>query len=827
MPHSLSRRALFSRVSRILLTALCGALLFSLLATEALQAQASKDQTPPGPVVPPTNAPKQGGPPAGTTPAAGEKGEQGGASKSASGSSSRAADSIAPAPPPPGPTTRPRIGLALAGGSALAESEIGVLQWFEDHHIPVDMIAGTSMGSLVGALYATGKSPVEIKAALTTDYFLNSVQRIDTAYKERGYRRREDSRELPNGLTVGLRHGISFRNSVLTDQGLNSFLDREFDRYDDRSEFNALPIPFRCLATDLNDAKVVTFARGSIPDAIRASGSLPVYYRPFEMNGHEYVDGGVLENLPTQTVRDMHPDVVLAVSIPLLPVAKGGLGTIIDVLQRSFSVAIEDNERRSRLLADVLMIPDLDGFSSNDYAKAGQLADRGYNVAEQHKAALLKYALNDEQWAEYLRDRASRVPGPPGSVLHVRVKAPDPGTAYAVEQLFQPLLNKPMNADAIDALLADIRSDGRYDADYTVTYDTPPAGGLSGRPTLLVNVAGKKTGPPFLVAGANVQAQSGSRDRATVETILLNQDLGGYGSELRSHIVAGYLTRVDTEYFRKLPGGPVGGSTGDSSGTRLGELFVAPHGSFLREPFYIYEKQVRLSDRLLQTGGGGADLGWTNQRTVEMRAGWEMNNVRWEPNVGSASDALPDVYGSMQRARLRFDFDSQDRALVPQYGLHLAVQAGYLFNAPQTPTTPQFTVQASLAHRVDKYVMLLSLDSGTMLHRNVAQPFRFTLGGPLRLTASAIDEYRGTDYFFVSPLFLRRVAALPAPLGQSIYIGGGYEAGQMRAPDAPNITRQDVYFGIFAETPLGVITLTPAFGDNGYRKLSFTLGKFF
>jgi NTE family protein len=689
------------------------------------------------------------------------------------------------------------------------------------------MITGTSMGSLVGALYATGKSPDEIKAALTTDYFLSSVQRIDTEYKERGYRRREDSRELPNGLPIGLRHGVSFRNSVLTDQGLNSFLDREFERYGTHAEFNDLPIPFRCLATDLNDAKTVTFTRGSIPDAIRASGSLPGYYRPFEMNGHEYVDGGVLENLPTQTLKDMHPDVILAVSIPLLPVAKGGLGTIIDVLQRSFSVAIEDNERRSRLLADVLMIPDLNGFSSNDYAKTAQLADRGYNVAEQNKAALLKYALNEEQWAEYLHDRAARMPGAPGSVLRVRVNAPNPSATHAVEQLFQTLINKPMNPDAVDALLADIRSDGRYDADYTVTYETPPPGGQAGRPTLIVNVADKKIGPPFLIVGTNIQAQSGSRDRVTLETILLNQDLGGYGSELRSHIAAGYLTRVDTEYFRKLPGGPVGGSTGDVPGAKLGELFVAPHGIFLREPFYIFKNQVRLSERLLQTAGGGVDFGWTNQTTVEMRAGWEMNNIRWQPNVGSATDTLPNVYGSMQRARLRFDYDSQDRALVPQFGAHIGAQAGYLFNAPQTPNTPQFTLQASLAHRIDKYVMLFSLDSGTMLHRNVAQPFRFTLGGPLRLSASAIDQYRGTDYFFVSPVFLRRIASLPAPLGQSIYIGAGYEAGQMRAPDASTMTRQDVFFGIFAETPLGVITLTPAFGDNGYRKFSFTLGKLF
>lgn len=772
-------------------------------------------------------------PPAATTPIAGEQSQQGGASKSASGSATPI-PSTAPAPPPPGPTDRPRIGLALSGGGALAMSEIGVLQWFEEHHVPVDSIAGTSMGALVGALYATGKTPAQLKVVMTTDVF-NSIFRIDTAYKSRGYRRREDSRELPNELTVGLAHGISLRNAVLTDQELNSFFDREFYGYDDRGEFNALPIPFRCIATDLNDAKIVTFARGSIPEAVRASVSLPGIFSPYEMNGHEFVDGGVLENLPTQTIHDMHADVTLAVSMPLLPAAKGELDSILGVLQRSFSVAIEANEQASRKLADVLMVPDLTGFTGQDYLKADQLAARGYAAAEQNKAALMKYALNDAQWAEYLRSRASRLPGAPGTVLRVRVKAPDLTAMRAVEQLLQPLVNQPMNTAAVEALLADIRSDGRYDADYTVTYETDPSAGQradqSARPTLLVTVANKKTGPPFLLVGANAESQSGSPARATIETILLDQDLGGYGSELRTHIAAGYLTRLDTEYFRKLPVGPIGGGSGDASGAKLGELFVAPRGSLLREPFYIYRNQLRLSERQLQTAGAGIDAGWTDQRTRELRAGWQIDNIRWQPVVASGADGLPNIFGQVQRARLRFVYDTQDREMVPQFGVRLVVQAGYLFHAAGSPASsssaPLFSTQASLAHKVGKNVAMLSLDSGTMLNRNLAQPFRFTLGGPLRLSASAIDEYRGTDYFLLSPLFLRRIASLPAPLGQNIYLGAGYEAGQMRAPDASTITRQDVFFGIVAETPLGVITLAPSFGDDGHHKFSFTLGKLF
>jgi NTE family protein len=113
----------------------------------------------------------------------------------------------------------------LGGGGALGLSEIGVLDWFEDHHIPVDMVAGTSMGCMIAALYSTGKSTDQLKAVMDGTVF-NSVFTFGSSYKTRNFRRREESRSLPNSITVGLKHGVSLRNSVLTDQGLNAFLDR-------------------------------------------------------------------------------------------------------------------------------------------------------------------------------------------------------------------------------------------------------------------------------------------------------------------------------------------------------------------------------------------------------------------------------------------------------------------------------------------------------------------------------------------------------------------------------------------------------------------------
>ena len=861
-------------------------------------------------------------PPAATTPAAGQAGAQGGDSKSASGPEARQSATgtrtrpspIDPSVPPARVAARPRIGLALGGGGALGLTEVGVLQWFEENHIPVDEIAGTSMGCLISSLYATGRTPRQM-SQVVNDRVFSSVFSFSGSYKSRSFRRREESRDLPNGITIGFKHGVSFRNAVLVDQGLNAFLDREFLRYDDRTDFNTLPIPLRCVSTDLNDAVPVVFARGSIPDAVRASVSIPGIFPPFEMNGHEYVDGVVLENLPTPALRDMKPDVVLAVSLPLAPVAAGQLGSILGVFGRAFSVATEAEEAQDRKLADLVIIPDITGYTVTDYFKSSDLQGRGYQAAKDHSAALMKYALSDADWAAYTAHRASLVRGPAAPVLRVRVTAPDRSSTLVVQRLFAPLINQPVDTAKIEALLDEIRSDGAYDADYTVGYesvhqfqtnadaplpgtiDVPttttlpdagptPAGtptpepgaampkpgtaptsnqpgvtsannndpvvaarpgapgfaatqevtadslaAIPNRPIILVHVTRLKTGPPFLILGANLEAQTNAFTRATVEGVVLDQDFGGYGSELRSRIKVGYETFLGSEYFRPL----------NPLAPREHTLFMLPSVDFLRHPYPIFSGANQVADRQLQRFDLGADFGWTNQRTQQLRAGYNFAQLHW--NITTGSDGSPDFSGQSQNVHVRYDFDNQDRALVPQFGIHLSTEAAYLFSSVNSPNAPELSGRFSVAHRFSLHkappkdtpkdpnrgheVFFFATEGGTAFERNVAEPFRFSVGGPLRLSASAIDQYRGTDYWLIEPAILRRIANLPQPLGQSIYLGIGAEAAQIRAPGVPVINRQDVYLGVVAETPLGVITLAPAIGSNGDRKFVFTLGKLF
>lgn len=715
-----------------------------------------------------------------------------------------------PAPPPTGlPTDRPVIGLALGGGSALAISEIGTLQWLEEHHIPVDVIAGTSMGSIIAALYSTGVSPERLKQVLNPEE-VTRIFRIGQEFSSKSFRRREDSRQVPNAVGMGLRHGVSLRNALLTDTGLNELLAREFIRYSDQTEFNSLPIPFRCRATDVTVPQSVAFARGSLHDAVRASASLPGVFQPFEMNGHYYVDGAILSNLPTADVKEMKADVIIAFSLPLSPAGPGDLDSILGVVGRAFSVGIEVNEAQERKLADVLIMPDISGFTAASFSRSLELAQRGYEATEAHKAELMKYSLPDDQWEAYVARRRAKERPPAGTVLQVRVSAPTPQIAASVQRRFDQMVNQPVDPLAIQALLAEIRSDGRYNASYTVRYTSPD----SNRPILLVNVEDKSNGPPFLNIGFNIQAQSSGVTRATVDTIFLYQDLGGYGSELRAKFDFGFLTNLEGEYFHRFRAGP---------------YFVAPRASLTREPFYIYaspDSNTRISERQSQFGGVAADLGWTDSRIQELRVGWQFNNVQW--HVATGQDNLPDYDGNSQTVRIRYVYDSQDRAFIPHFGLRLTSSFGYLYGVAQGASAPQFLTQFRAARTFSaNNVLLIAAEGGTMFNHDVAQPFRYTLGGPLRLASLSIDQLRGTDYWLTTPGYLRRFIALPAPLNGGVYLGGAFEAGQMRAPDTTTITREDVYFGIVASMPVGVVSFGPAIGFNGDHKFTFTIGRFF
>lgn len=712
-----------------------------------------------------------------------------------------------------GQPERPRIGLALGGGGALGLAHVGVLKWFEEHHIPVDAISGTSMGALIGGLYATGRSAADIQTIADSNVF-SSVFVLQRDYTDLSYRRRQDRRDLPQAITVGLKNGIRVRSSLLTEVGVNEFLSDVFLTYSDPTiKFDDLPIPYRCVATDLTASQTVEFSSGTLPSAVRASISLPGIFPPVERNGHYLVDGSVLENLPVARLQgEMHAQVVIAVSFPESKIESSDLTSIFNVLLRSFSVAIEGNEARSRKLADVLISPQTQQFTTNDYDKAQQLLAVGYKAAEEQRAKLLPYALSDADWQAYLAHKNARKRLPPGLLKTVRVEGGSSDAQREVKTSFAKLQNKPIEQDSIHAALDPVQSDEAYSASFRTFTSHPQSTGIQASADgVLVRLKESPLGPPFLLIGGDMTAMTDSVTRMAFDMRLINQNFGGYGSELRSSVRLGFLTQANTEYYRLL----------NTNG-----LFVQPRLGVLRQPVYIFQNQKRTTERLEQDAGGEIDFGRTISKRSQLSLQWRESAVRWETTSGS--DGQPDLSGTAQTALMHFTFSNQDDVPAARHGLSFSTYVGSIYNAVGSRNAPEATFAAAYVQPIgSRNSLALNASADTYFRRNVADPFRFTLGGPLRLSASSVDEYRGTDDYFARAAFLHPLGSMPAAVGKGIFAVGAYEAGEVWSPSNPAFLRQDVSLGAQADTILGAVTFGVSVGDAGHRKVFFTFGRLF
>ncbi len=715
------------------------------------------------------------------------------------------------------PEGRPVIGLALEGGSALGLAHIGVLQWMEDNHIPIDRIAGTSMGALIGGLYASGHSPAEIQEMAASDVF-RAVFAMESPYADASFSRREDRRELPQAIQFGLKGGLSLRNALLVDNGLNEFLAASLDRYN-RSElsYDSLPIPFRCVATDLNTMRQVVFDGGPMPQAIRASISIPGVFPPVHYRGHYLVDGAIMDNLPTDIVKqDLHSDVVIAVDLTDADFSDSDVGSVVGIFARAFAAGTARNERASRALADVLISADTGKFSVGDYNKAADLIAAGYAAAEKNRVALKRYALNDDGWAAYLADRKGRERPKPSTLQVVKIEGGSSGAQETAQADVKKLQGKPIKAATLSDALRHVQGNGTYQTSFeTFAPDMPaPSDRMEaiGPDTgVLVRLSKVRNGPPFLLFGTDATLMNSNVTRTTVDLRLIDQNLGGFGSELRADVRFGLLTQASGQYYRQLT----------ASG-----YFIQPHIGILRQPVYLWANQNRVSERFSQQAGGGFDIGRTFNRNLQVSLEWRAQVLRWHLVTGG--DGTPNVSGSAQTAVAHIVWDRTESGIISPNGSRLEISAGSLFNAVASRNAPLVEGKATKTFRItDENILALSAEGNTYFRRNVTEPLRFTVGGPLRLSASSVDEYRGTDDFLARGAYLRRIATLPSGLGQGVYVSFGYEGGEIWTPEQRTFLRQDGLLTVIAATPLGAITVGGAVGDAGRRKVFFTFGRLF
>jgi NTE family protein len=294
---------------------------------------------------------------------------------------------------------RPKIGLVLSGGGARGAAHVGVLKILEELRIPIDYVAGTSMGAIVGGLYASGMSVEEIASVIgSTDWkgFYSDRQ----PRSERSLRRKSDGNGFLVDFDVGFKNGgLVFPLGLVQGQKFEIALRRWLLPVATVKDFDRLPIPFRAVATDVAKGELVLLGSGDLASAIRASMSAPGALKPVRLDGRLLVDGGLVNKLPVQVVKDMGADLLIVVDVGFPLLEEDKLNSVLAVSNQMLTIMIQGNVRRQLDLlgdSDVLITPELGHFSSTAFDRVVEAMARGENSARNAQAKLSGLSVDNQ-----------------------------------------------------------------------------------------------------------------------------------------------------------------------------------------------------------------------------------------------------------------------------------------------------------------------------------------------------------------------------------------------------------------------------------------------
>lgn len=300
----------------------------------------------------------------------------------------------------------PRIGLVLSGGGARGMAHVGVIQVLEEMKIPISFIAGTSMGAIVGGLYAAGMSPAEMEKVVTSMEW-NEAFKDKPPPSELTFRRKKDAVEYLIDIDLGFKNGkFQIPKGLLQGQNLNLILKSLLFHTEGIDDFDKLNIPFRAVATDIETGEAVILGKGELVKAIRASMSIPALFAPVEIDGKMLVDGGIANNMPIDIARQMGADIVIAVDISTKLSSRDQLTSSIEITDQLTNILVQRNttSQIKRLRAeDILITPDMENISSGDFFKAIEAVRVGRKKAEEMKPHLARFTAADADYLAYLK----------------------------------------------------------------------------------------------------------------------------------------------------------------------------------------------------------------------------------------------------------------------------------------------------------------------------------------------------------------------------------------------------------------------------------------
>lgn len=717
--------------------------------------------------------------------------------------------------PPSATPDRPRIGLVLSGGGARGAAHVGVLKVLEDLRVPVDAIAGTSMGAVVGGLYASGMSAREIESRLTSIDWEDAF-RDRPARSMLNFRRRAEDADFLVQLPLGFREGrIFLPTGLIQGQKLSQMLRELTLNAAGLADFDALPTPFRAVATDLETGEPVVMGDGDLASALRASLSAPGIFAPVDREGRLLVDGGIANNLPVDVARQMGVDHLIVVDVSLTPASRERLGSVGNVTNQMLTLLLrrQSQEQLAKLgEGDVLVRPALEETSSFSFTNLSRIVAIGTKAGEEMAPQLARYALPPQQYAEY---QAMRWPRPePVQVRAVKVDAGSEDFSFAVGELFGDLAGQPLDMDTLRRRIARHYGQGRLELlDYRLT-DIRQGDGRR-EADLAFTARENSWGPNYIRAGLRLQDDFEGNTSFDAAVRLLLTDLNRYGAEWIWDGQVGGNPRIGTELY--LP----------FSLRRRWFLEPAALLQVRNVPQYDGDKQVgELRVRSLAYGGAlGREIG----NSGEIRIGGE--RTLGESRVRLGDDSSEPVDFQYSELFARYSYDSRDSASFTHRG-----QAGMLEWRGQVSNRRLERVSDSIrlewrgTYSWDRNSLMGWVSAGTLLDpQYVDERSYFPAGGFLSLSGLPHESLVGPHLAIARVVYFRRIGkagegllnVLPLYAGVSAELGNVWER---RGDIGLRSARKNGSLFLGLDSPLGPALFGVGVDSRGSHAFYLSLG---
>lgn len=730
------------------------------------------------------------------------------------------------AQPAPTPTAeqRPRVGLVLSGGGARGFAHVGVLKALEAARVPVDLIVGTSMGAIVGGLYASGMTADDLEREILAVNWGDLFDRREPR-QLLSQRRKEEDFELSPVLMLGFRDGaFVLPTGAVSTRSLEMLLRRYTLSTRHLANFDGLPTPFRAVATDMETGKAVVLDQGDLAAALRASMSVPGVFSPLAVNGRILGDGGLVNNLPVDVARRMGADVVIAVNIGTPLAGRETLGSVVGITTQMVNILTEQNVQASIATLtpnDLLLTPPLGQLTSSDFGKAPELVKIGNDYAKTVGDALARFSADAPRYQRWVAAREAQEKantGRIGTVASVRFEGVNEIRAQRLATALDTSEGQRLDVPRLENDLQRLAALGDFEAvDYTLTRRE------DGAEDLKVHLRENAWGPNYLRVGLDLRTDFQGQGAFNLRISHNRHWLNDTGAEWRNRVQVGETLGLYSEIYQPL--------------TLRSDRFAAAYvDANLRkvELFGTEGEALALVQR--QSLRVGADIGWPMGllgNVGDMRVGVMAAQRKVTPELlAAAIPASATTSLKWREAGLRGAViaDQLDYANFPSHGYRAQGEVVFGRRSFDGASSSSFTSFEGTATAVKSWGPH-TLNVGARLAKTNQIPLgaidEYSLGGFQQLSGYRVGQVAGNYLVFGRLTYYQR---LPWSVGvaRALFVGGSLEAGNAWT------ARRDISLGdlrtgsslfVGADTGIGPLYLSIVSAPRGYTGLYLFLGR--